>query len=492
MLTADNNLLNTKQRVVLALAFGTVLLIFFFTVDQAALSSEQKKVISDFLYLVPLIFSAGIAFFMKKSGLLNRKTVLVLIITCGFAMRLAYAVRFGYYENQHDVEGLTSAGHLSYIYKLALDGTLPNTNDWQYCHPPLHHFLASIMVRASLASGFSEAAAFENIQLLTVFYSTLCIFAGSAVIRASGAGENGTLWLTAILAFHPFFIILGGSINNDILCAMLMLYAVLYLVKWYKSPSVKTAAMCGLFTGLGMMTKFSAAMIAVSAAFAVFIKWITDKNLKFSKFILHTAVFSAFMLPLGMWYQIRNYLLFGQAIGYVAPIGTNNRLYIGDINVFKRLLLPFSGEYHGVYADVWNEYNLPQYFLRNSLFGEYDFGNYAAAALLVAVNALIVAFSVASLVLIIRKRKLISDNLPAFSVWFFQILSFVVFNIRYPFRCSMDFRYIVPTVVCGLIFLGAASQYGSNNDGGSAYTALKNVFKYLTVLFCALSAAVFL
>lgn len=491
-MTYGNNLLNTKQKVVLASAFGFVLLMFFFTVDQAVLSADQKKVISDFLILVPLVISAGVAFFTEKLGSLNRKTVLILIIICGFAMRFAYAVRFGIYENQHDVEGLTSAGHLSYIYKLASDGTLPDTNDWQYCHPPLHHFLASLTVRASLALGFSEAAAFENIQLLTVFYSTLCIFAGSAVIKESGAGENGTLWLTAILAFHPFFIILGGSINNDILCVMLMLYAVLYLVKWYKSPSVKAAAMCGFFTGLGMMTKFSAAMIAVSAAFTVFIKWITDKNLKFSKFILHTAVFLTFMLPLGMWYQIRNYLLFGQAIGYVAPIGTNSRLYIGDISVFKRLILPFSGELHGVYTDVWNEYNLPQYLLRNSLFGEYSFGNYAAASLLVAVNALIVVFSVVSLVLIIRERKLISENLPIFSVWIFQILSFVIFNIRYPYRCSMDFRYIVPTLVCGLAFLGAAKKYGSNGGDRSAYAVFENVFKYLTVLFCALSAAVFI
>lgn len=473
------------------LAAVSAVLLLFLGVDQAALSDDAKVLISDAIILTTLIISAGVAFFGIKGGLPQSRTLLLIIFACGFAMRLAYAVRYGYYEHQHDVEGLNTSGHLSYIYKLATDGMLPDTNDWQYCHPPLHHFLASLVVRASLALGKTYDAAFENIQLLTVLYSTITVFAGNAIIRESKAGSSLEVWLTALLAFHPAFIILSGSINNDMLTVMLMTYAMLYLMRWYRSPSFKSAALCGLFTGLGMMSKFSAAMIAVSAAAAVLIKFFTEKQLKFPKVLLHASAFCGIMLPLGLWYQIRNYYLFGQAIGYVAPIGTGSRLYIGDISIVKRLLLPFSGELHGVYADVWNEFNLWQYLLRNSLFGEYGFGNDMAAAVLIIANFALVIISLAALVVIIKKRSLLISSVPVISVWLLQMISFVIFNIKYPYRCSMDFRYIVPTVICGLSFIAAAQ--GSIKDRCTAvYSTLKDIFKFLAALFCVASVIIFL
>jgi hypothetical protein len=64
------------------------------------------------------------------------------------------------------------------------------------------------------------------------------------------------------------------------------------------------------------------------------------------------------MLPLGLWYQIRNMILFDQPLGYVSPISTSNPLYIGDISILKRIILPFSLKPVGVFVDVWEEHNL--------------------------------------------------------------------------------------------------------------------------------------
>ena len=94
------------------LAAVSAVLLLFLGVDQAALSDDAKVLISDAIILTTLIISAGVAFFGIKGGLPQRRTLLLIIFACGFAMRLAYAVRYGYYEHQHDVEGLNTSGHL--------------------------------------------------------------------------------------------------------------------------------------------------------------------------------------------------------------------------------------------------------------------------------------------------------------------------------------------------------------------------------------------
>ncbi len=42
--------------------------------------------------------------------------------------------------------------------------------------------------------------------------------------------------------------------------------------------------------------------------------------------------------------------------------------------------------------------------------------------------------------------------------WLVQMVFFVVFNLKYPFSCTMDFRYIVPTALLGSIFIASASR----------------------------------
>ena len=41
-----------------------------------------------------------------------------------------------------------------------------------------------------------------------------------------------------------------------------------------------------------------------------------------------------------------------------------------------------------------------------------------------------------------------------FSIWSVQIGTFILFNSSYPFRCTMDARYIVPAIIIGIIYFG--------------------------------------
>ncbi len=45
--------------------------------------------------------------------------------------------------------------------------------------------------------------------------------------------------------------------------------------------------------------------------------------------------------------------------------------------------------------------------------------------------------------------------------------SFIAFNLKYPFGCTMDFRYIFPTAIIGAIYLGIALDH-MKRDGKPA------------------------
>ena len=52
-----------------------------------------------------------------------------------------------------------------------------------------------------------------------------------------------------------------------------------------------------------------------------------------------------------------------------------------------------------------------------------------------------------------KKRNLIYRNIFLL-LYFFNIISFISMNIKLPYGCSMDFRYIVPTIFIGIYFIG--------------------------------------
>ena len=56
-----------------------------------------------------------------------------------------------------------------------------------------------------------------------------------------------------------------------------------------------------------------------------------------------------------------------------------------------------------------------------------------------------------------RKRDLIYRNIFLL-LYFFNIISFISMNIKLPYGCSMDFRYMVPTIFIGIYFIVLQSR----------------------------------
>ena len=130
----------------------------------------------------------------------------------------------------------------------------------------------------------------------------------------------------AVVAFHPSFIILAGSVNNDMLSVLFSLLSVLAAVRWYREPTLPRILCVALAVGLGMMTKLSVAMVAPAIAVLFAVKFFQSRA--FKRLIGQFAAFAAVCCPLGLWWGVRNLIRTDTPLTYVPDIGKSNIQYL--------------------------------------------------------------------------------------------------------------------------------------------------------------------
>lgn len=468
-----------------------VLGMLFLLYDQSA-SDTVNAAMSQFLITFSLTSCVGASVYMFYRGQLKTGAAVGLIIVCAFFVKLAYAIKIPYTDFQHDVESINSSGHLSYIYTLATKWQLPQSNIWQFCHPPLHHFLAALVYKLGEFFRFSQERCFESIQYLTVFYSTCTTVWFYKILKQIGVKGRALVYSLIIFAFHPTFTILAGSINNDMLTIMLCTGAIYYLLKWCEQPKWRYVFMLGVLCGLGMMTKFSAVITVGVVCLTALVKFIREKCNKL--YLAQAPVYAVITAVLGGWYQLRNYVLFGQPLGYVAQIPVESMLYTGDESILYRFFVPPLNELSRLFCDPFKDCNIWLYTLKCSVFGEYSWTNAGVALLLLFVNFIFIAASIAAFVrLLIAKEKV--GFLTAFVLianFAVTFLSFIVFYIRYPFGCSMDFRYVVPSLISSVACLAIyASRLQKLSSKSNNAHALMSLYASAAIVFAMLGTLLF-
>ena len=440
---------------------------------------------------------------IKLFGLrIDFRAAAMIILVLAVLVRAVYGVGTGAYERQHDWGG--NNGHYQYVKIIATTGALPDNNDWQYYHPPLSHLVlaggyAALSQFVKTESGEPDDAKISDIlQVVPLVYSVLLLLVFLAVLRELDAENGMGLLAFAFFALHPTNIILSASLNNDMLTYLLYGLAFLFTVRWYKNQTFANIIGIGVSIALSMLSKFSGVLIAPLVAvlfLAVLIKRIRAKD-GVGRLIAQFAVFAAVCIPLGLSYTIRNYILFGQPLGYVAYMGDNNWQYI-DLPFIKRLFGYYAPDFASPFSDAYR-HNILSTAFKTSLFGEWGghFGSYSdrfgegiknAAAWALSGAAAVVTAEVAFLTAryAVRKR---GDAAGDFAVKFLivgnvvlNIGFFLYFNYKYPFGCTADFRYLAPLLIsAALVFV-----LGTDGLGKKA----KIIFAAPAAVFAALSAA---
>ena len=192
--------------------------------------------------------------------------------------------------------------------------------------------------------------------------------------------------------------------------------------------------------------------------------------------------FGCISLSIGLWYPIRNYIEFKQPILYIMD-PHNSDLYVGNYTLWQRFL-PFSNEINQMYCDPWNQYNIPIFLLKCSLFGEYSWNTNEVFENLYATSIVLNIYLIFETIYCIisqmmNKTKRNKQWKIAFLLLFiFNIFSYITMNIKLPYGCTMDFRYIASTVFTGTMFVIFEMQTIKQNK------IIYNIITTLTVIMC--------
>lgn len=405
--------------------------------------------------LVLLIY----AVYLKKKDELNSNKILKLIMIAGMVIGVGNMLGTHIFDKGYDQGYVSSAarGHFGYILNL-IEGHLPNGNGEQYYQPPLFHFISSFFVRLGqvcTSGNNEEAIQFTQIVNCSV-YCFMLIAVKNFIIEIHA--EKKYFWVMLITAFHPSFLLMGLRGNNDMLATFFMIICLTNTYKWYMKRYMKTIVMLAFSFGLGMMTKISVGTIAILTGAVMICCAVKDfKQRKYKEIVLQLAVFAVICLPLGLWYPIRNLILFNQPLGYVQMLPNNIPIYKGDIALYKRFfgfnLVELLKKPFFYYPEG---YSIPIQIVKTSMFAEGKYEeNILMCSILVLVNIVTIITAVVSTLYIAVKGKLCDKKIRfgAFAMWIIIMISYIQFNVQYPHLCTADFRYIAITVPLGAVFM---------------------------------------
>ena len=442
-----------KVNIYLAAMSAAVIIVYSLLVDD-----NHNNALMMFVPALIIIIQLAVVMYFEKSLSVDRAVFLMIII--GVVLRYCYCLKYSSTEMQHDIGSFSGQhGHLSYINYWYENGlSLPDfdiTTRWQFYHPPLHHMLMALGMDIFTFLGLDERWAQEAIQILPMIYSALSMVVCCRIFKLVKLDGAGLVAAMAVPCFYRTFIIFGGAYNNDMLCTLFMLLAMLWTVKWYYRQTVLYILPIALCVGLGMMTKLSAWMVA--PAIALVFVWVFIKNIrKPLRYIGQYAAFGGVCAPLGLWWGIRNAIEQGISITFVPDVKMT-RMSVEQIPAMQRLFdfdvsqfnYPFAA--FTMYNAPYDEYNPIIALFKTSLFDEYykEGDGFGVETALVVFAAMLAIIGLIGLIYFICKKSNGVD-LPIklfFALIFVTILvSYILFCFQFPYVCTENIRYCIPVI----------------------------------------------
>lgn len=457
-----------------------------------------------FVALCGLLLTGLAALYLAVTHRMDMRKAVLLVLIAGFVVRLGYILATDIATasvRQHDVYDFGGpSGHAAYIEYFYTHWRLPDFDPrsvWQFYHPPLHHFLAAVWLKLQTLLGVPYAAAVEGLQFLTLFYASTAVLLCKRILKQLRLQGKPLLFAVLIVAFSPAFILFSGSVNNDILSVLFLLSAVLSVLKWQESGALPHLLQTAVWIGLGMMTKTSAAMVAIPIAVLFLVKLIGSRQK--IRLIGRYCLFGVIVFPLGLWWPVRNALRFGMPFNYVPKLSETVDQYVGFHTLAERFT-PFVG-LGGRPTFSWSgtfEYNAWSGLFKSSAFGEYAMGNYSAPAaglenvlFVFTLAVCLLSFAAMVYVLLTGYREHTAGKWFMAMLYAATLISYLVFCYRFPHSCTMNIRYASPLILTGAFFTGAAGQkIGEHTGAPGLKGALCAGINYISAL-CICGFAVF-
>ncbi len=454
------------------------------------------------LFLVGLV-SLVIIYKESKALKLTTERSVLWTVWFGMLMRVGYVLFFDIWTLQNDGGTYTGLGtpdinngHIGYIEYIYKNLHLPTMDPYEYFgyyHPPFHHIIEAIWLWIQRLLFVSEELAFENLQIPTLIYSGLCMVVMLQILKEADIEDKYIVPGMLLFAFHPRMMVLGGSVNNDILALLLLLCTIWRTMAWIRNKSIKNIILIALALGFGMISKLNTAICAFSIAVVFLIELLIsfkDGNLLRRKsIIVQYLIFAVISIPIGMSYIIRNLVLFGEKPGIPSPaiIPNESVMYTGDYSVWSIIGVPTLADlnvafpFHPISAKAIH--NTWVILFQTGLFAEAypaEINDYLLAVAQIAYVASIIAAVITTIAFIIlyfgrmvSEKRAIKYSIPypteaelesgvirtedanwhlertvfLWCTYVFMLLSFSLYVFKYPYTCSSDFRYMTASLV---------------------------------------------
>ncbi len=454
------------------------------------------------LFLVGLV-SLVIIYKEYKAQKLTTERGVLWTVWMGMLMRVGYVLFFDIWTLQNDGGTFTgfgtpdiNNGHIGYIEYIYKNLHLPSMDPYEYFgyyHPPLHHIIEAIWLWIQRVVFVSEELAFENLQIPTLIYSGLCMVVMLQILKEADIEDKYIVPGMLLFAFHPRMMVLGGSVNNDILALLLLLCTIWRTLAWIRKKTIGNIILIALALGFGMISKLNTAICAFSIAVVFLIELVIafkDGNLvKRKSIIVQYLIFAVISIPIGMSYIIRNLVLFGEKPGIPSPaiIPNESVMYTGDYSAWSIIGVPTIADlnvgfpFHPISAKAIH--NTWVILFQTGLFAEAypaEINDYLLAVAQIAYVASIITAVITTIAFIIiyfgrmvSEKRVIRYSIPyptdaelesgvvrtedahwhlertvfLWCTYVFMLLSFSLYVFKYPYTCSSDFRYMTASLV---------------------------------------------
>lgn len=479
----------------------------------AATARDSKMTVFICLFLLSFVL---LLYLWKKEALTEERMVFF-IIFLAMLLHCSYVILSGLYDRQHDegvYTGIASAqinpGHIGYIEYIYKFRQLPDFNPYRlfsYYHPPLHYVLSGLFLILLTALGMPETLAFENLQVLPLFYSGLFMLIAFHILKKNGAHGKALYAGLLLCAMHPAAVIMSGSINNDMLSSLLLSCTILSTLCYLQKKTLKNLLLIALSIGFGMLCKLNTALIAFPVGLILLLDLIAairSRNKKsIGSLILNYFLFGVTSAVTGLSFIVRNLIRFHVKPGISSATETSV-MYTGSYGLWSRLGIPSLTDWHFLFPfhSLNGDYNHNIWIImfQTSLFAEeYPtelHGTLLFLCRMAYVSAILFGIASALLFLAAMIRKYRNGNNRQEAVFLLTgyltfMAGFIVFSVKYPYTCSSDFRYIIICLVYIATGLSAPFPY-SEREKGSISACAARVIRAGTCLTLLLMAVIYM
>ena len=470
-----DNCISKKKQILYEILFYIVLFLVTFCsyyIFKPRFSWIRNGVVAQIFALFGVVFCISAVIALKKHNQLTTERLVFFMILISYFIRLGYMLYTSYDSRQYDTITSNFDGHEGYALTIFSTGKLPDSNVYQFYHPPLNAAIQALFMKINevlmpIFGGYKFNVndihqLYQTCQILSVMYTMVISVTSYKILKELKFQGKSLLLSFAFLCFFPRFIQLAGQLNNDLICIMFCFLTIYYTIKWYHKHSFSNIILLAIFIGLAMNSKISGAVICIPTAIIFVLEFIKSikKKEKVTTLCLQYVLFLLLCAPIGLWFQIYAKIRFDQPFGYVFN-GLNSELSTADHNLFERIFLfiNFDEIFGSIFPSSWDNYCLLNYALKSAIFGEFAFWQGESFAVLSIFFQYL--FFCTSLVLFIlyfirAKKEDFLLKLLGGSIIISQVVALIYFYIQMPYGCTMDFRYIVPIVIGYSIFIGAA------------------------------------